>query len=159
MPIVGRFGDTTRRPYIEGRLFLPRLGIRADLSFLVDTGADGVFIMPGDALRMGVDYTSLVLSPHPAIGVGGETRDFLEPAVLVFDDSRQLYVYDTFVTIGHLDPNLLAVPSLLGRSVLDRWHLTYRPSQARLEAVPDSADITMLIPGDFDSISPSTPRT
>lgn len=36
----GRFGDTTGAPYIEGRLILTRLNLTADISFLVDTGAD-----------------------------------------------------------------------------------------------------------------------
>jgi hypothetical protein len=48
MAIAGRFGDTTGRPYLEGRLVLPRLGKRGDFSFLVDTGADYTYLMPGD---------------------------------------------------------------------------------------------------------------
>jgi hypothetical protein len=155
MPIVGRFGNTSGRPYVEGRLIIPRLGLRADLSFLLDTGADGVFVMPGDALLMGVDYTKLVLAPHASLGIGGETRDYLEPAVIVFDDSQQLYVYDTVVTIGHLDPTLLAVPSLVGRTILDRWNLTYRPTQGLLVASPDSADVVMPIPPNYQAISPT----
>jgi hypothetical protein len=30
--ITGRFGDTSGRPFVEGRLFLPRLGISGDVS-------------------------------------------------------------------------------------------------------------------------------
>lgn len=36
----GRFGHASKRPYIQGRLFIPRLDIWSDISFLVDTGAD-----------------------------------------------------------------------------------------------------------------------
>ena len=36
----GRFGDTSMRPYLEGRIFLPTIGIDGEASFLVDTGAD-----------------------------------------------------------------------------------------------------------------------
>lgn len=36
----GRFGDTSGRPYLEGRLFLPRLKLQGDISFIVDTGAE-----------------------------------------------------------------------------------------------------------------------
>jgi hypothetical protein len=35
--IEGRFGDTSGRPYIEGRLSLPRLGVVGDISFIFDT--------------------------------------------------------------------------------------------------------------------------
>jgi hypothetical protein len=139
-------------------VILPRLNLRADLSFLVDTGADGVFIMPGDALRMGIDYGSLELAPGVSVGVGGETRDFLEPAVLAFTDGDQVYVYDMAVTIGHVDANLLAVPSLLGREVLDRWHLVYRPARGILQATPDSVDVTIPIPPGFGGISPVEQR-
>jgi hypothetical protein len=36
--LTGRFGDTTGRSYIEGRLSLPRLTISDDISFIIDTG-------------------------------------------------------------------------------------------------------------------------
>ena len=40
--LEGRFGDTTGRPYVDGRLFvLGRQELNSNISFLVDTGADG----------------------------------------------------------------------------------------------------------------------
>jgi hypothetical protein len=158
MPITGRYGDTTGRPYIEGRLYIPRLDLRADLSFLLDTGADGVFIMPGDALLMGIDYTTLRLAPRASLGVGGVTQDYLEPAVLVFSDMTHLYVYDTQVTIGHLEPNLLSTPSLLGRSIIDGWDLRYCPGSNILEATVNGASLIEPILPAFPPIAPPTRR-
>ena len=67
--LTGRFGGTTGRPYIEGRLFLPRLGIDGNISFLLDTGADSSILMPGDALRLKVPYDQLT-GDSPAVGLG-----------------------------------------------------------------------------------------
>ena len=40
--LEGRFGGNTGRPYVDGRLFvLGRQELSSDISFLVDTGADG----------------------------------------------------------------------------------------------------------------------
>lgn len=38
--IVGRFGDTTGRPYVEAIVWFERLKVRMNVSFLVDTGAE-----------------------------------------------------------------------------------------------------------------------
>ncbi len=47
----GRFGHANKRPYIQGRLFIPRLEIWSDVSFLVDTGADKTSLLPADGSR------------------------------------------------------------------------------------------------------------
>ncbi len=78
----GRFGDTTGRPYIEGRLILPTQGLNSDLSFLVDTGADSSMLMPADALRMGRDYGKLARKTE-SVGIGGRSPNFVEHATLV----------------------------------------------------------------------------
>jgi len=81
---------------------------------------------------MRVDYGMLAIASHISLGVGGETRNLVEQAVLVFDDRANLSVYETEITISRPEPDPYAMPSLLGRSVLDRWNLTYRPSRAIL---------------------------
>ena len=42
----GRFGHANKRPYIQGRLFIPRLENWSDVSFLVDTVADKTTLLP-----------------------------------------------------------------------------------------------------------------
>ena len=45
-PVIrGRF-DHYRRPYVLGRLILPRWNIQGEVDFLVDTGADSTIISP-----------------------------------------------------------------------------------------------------------------
>ncbi len=82
----GRFGDTTGRPYIEGRLVIPRLSVRTNISFCVDTGADKTILLPADALRMGIDYSVLVENPRPAVGIGGVSYNYVEPAIVAFSE-------------------------------------------------------------------------
>ena len=81
--IRGRFGNTSGRPHIEGRIFLPRIGVRGDISFLFDTGADESLLMPLDGLRMGIDYANLP-DQASSSGIGGDYENFIEPAILIF---------------------------------------------------------------------------
>lgn len=135
----GRFGNTSGRPYIEGRLVIPRLDLRGDFSFLVDTGADRTYLMPGDARVLGIDYSRLA-ERTTALGVGGPTNDYMEPALAVFADEQRIYVYEIQLTIAEARPHLMTVPSLLGRNVLDRWSILYRPADGLLEFEVLSAD-------------------
>ena len=83
--IAGRFGDTTGRPYVSGRLLLPRVGLAANLSFLVDTGADCSTLMPGDGIKMDLDYTDLQ-NPTAVGGMGGNAACYQEPAIVLFHE-------------------------------------------------------------------------
>src|SRR5437870_2566243 len=92
--LIGRFGAISGRPYMEGRLYLPRLGIQGSISFLLDTGADYSMLMPADAVRLGVPFDQLQGDSQPA-GIGGSIHCFVEPAILVFTETkRALHAYD-----------------------------------------------------------------
>jgi len=87
--LEGRFGGTTRRPYVEGRLIL--LGDQqptSDVSFLIDTGADSTMLMPADAVRMGIDFGQFRRQTE-AVGIGGTARTFVERAAVVFSEPRR----------------------------------------------------------------------
>ena len=73
----GRFERATGRPYIEGRLVVPRSNLTGDVSFLIDTGADTSALMPADAQRIGLDY-SMLTNEREAVGIGGISRSFTE---------------------------------------------------------------------------------
>ena len=139
--IHGRFGDSTGRPYIEGRLVLPRLRFEMDLSLLVDTGADATVLMPDDGIRAGLDYGQLS-GAHSVIGVGNKIESFVEPAILLFSVPGQvLYGYDINLSIfpkGHE-----ATPSLLGRDVLACWKMMSSPVENRLFFEVVTADYVM----------------
>lgn len=146
MSLSGRFGDTSGRPFLEGRLIFPRLGITTDVSFLVDTGADECVLMPADAIRSGVDYATLVGSMEVG-GVGGTTRMFVEDAVAVFEEpSVGLHAYRIKVLIAPPSPDLEKTSSLLGRSVLGRWRMLFDPTGKSLTFEVVSADLTIPLP-------------
>ena len=141
--LYGRFGDTSGRPYMEGRLLLPRLRLRADVSFVVDTGADRSVLMPLDAQRIGVDFSRLS-GEVESVGIGGLVRNYTEQAVLVFNEpSRRLVGYFINLEITSPGPDIEDVPSLLGRDVLDRWRMNYDPGNSRLTFTVRSMDFSV----------------
>lgn len=139
--LKGRYGDTTGRPYIEGRLSIPRLGLRGDISFIVDTGADKSVLMPLDANRLGVDYSQLNRS-YNTIGIGGYSKNYIESAMLAFAEPKALlHVYLLEIYICTPSPEIADIPSLLGRDILDRWKITFHKSNDDLFADVVSADV------------------
>lgn len=141
MTLVGRFGNTTGRPYIEGRLYIPRLSVHTNVSFLIDTGADQTTLMPADSARMGLDYTLLQPSREHMTGLGGIVDNgYIEQAVVVFQGLENLlFCYDLDVAIMPQDDYLADVPSLLGRDVLKHWVMSYAPPTDELTIQVHSA--------------------
>lgn len=142
--ITGRFGNTTGRPYVGGRLLLPRISASANLSFLVDTGADRSTLMPADAIKMGVDHKNLV-EPTVVGGMGGDAVCFQESAVLVFDEpNRNLIRYYLIkIMIPEPNPDLMRMPPIVGRDILDKWRMNYDPSRNSLSFTVRLADLTV----------------
>lgn len=142
--ISGRFGSTSGRPYVSGRLLLPRLGLSANLSFLVDTGADRSTLMPADGVKMGIDYSTLG-NPSDVGGMGGNTSCFQEDAIMGFIEADQgiTQYYSVSILIPDSHPDLMNMPPILGRDVLDRWHMSYDPSNASLEFIVQSSDASL----------------
>jgi len=139
----GRFDDTSGRPYIEGRLILPNLNICGDISFLVDTGSDVTRLHPIDGIRLHIDYDQLS-GDAESVGTSGVSHDFIEPAVVVFSEPKRfLYVYNITLRIAPYDIEILDLPSLLGRNILDRWRMTYNPPKKSLLFKVVSADVTV----------------
>ena len=130
--LVGRFGDTSGRPYIEGRIFLPRSSAFADVSFIVDTGADRSLLMPIDGTRLALDYSALA-GDESCIGVSGISRNFVEPAFVLFaEHSVCLSIYSIDLAIASPSPDIEDIPSLLGRDILDKWRMNYSPTDKLL---------------------------
>ena len=150
--LTGRFGNTSGRPYIEARLALPRLDIDGDFSFLVDTGADETFLMPGDGRTLGLNYSKLQNFERSSLGAGGPISSYREPAWIAFSDGANLYGYAITLAILEFREDMLSVPTVLGRDILHRWAMQYRPFEGRLEFEIESADV--VIPSS-DPISPA----
>lgn len=144
--LKGRFGNTSGRPYLEGRLYVKRLNIRADVSFLVDTGSDVTCLHPIDGIRVNLDYSQLT-GDSESIGTSGLSHSFVESAFVVFSEPKHfLYVYRINLHIAPVDPEIMTLPSILGRDILDRWRMTYSPQKNNLVFKVLSADMTLPIP-------------
>ena len=139
--LEGRFGDTSGRPYIEARLEIPRLGIVTDMSFMLDTGADETTLFPDDGERLGVPYAVLNRREIDAVGVGGTAETYEELAFVDFSDGeRAIYSYEISLTLLEPHEDLDGIPSLIGRDILNRWDVSYRPVDNKLEIIPRSWD-------------------
>lgn len=116
--VKGRFGGTSKRPYIEAHVTIPGLGIAGNVSFLVDTGADSTCLAGSEAIRLGVDYSAL---PKAAVctGIGGDMTTYPVEALISFAGTKNLFVF--VIELDILDHGSARdIPSLLGRDVLDR---------------------------------------
>src|ERR1700741_496076 len=137
--LTGRFGNTSRAPYIEATLSFPRLRVRSLVSFLVDTGAAGSIIMPADSKNLGVDFAALT-TPTISIGIGGEARGFSEWGVWSFSDRRHIFSYSIELEIPTPTNVNLWLPSLLGRDVLNRWRVVSDFTRNEVRCTPRTWD-------------------
>ncbi len=120
-------------------MFLPRLRLNGNISFVFDTGADASLLMPLDARRIGINYTDLQKSEQ-SLGIGGVSVNFIEPAFLAFVGDGELYGYEIELRICNPSDEILTIPSLLGRDIIDRWRVTYDKPELYLAAEVIAAD-------------------
>ena len=137
--LTGRFGDTSGRPYFEGLVLLPRLRLNGHVWFIFDTGADTSLLMPMDARRIGISFSDLQES-EKTLGIGGASVNYSERALLAFEGDNQLYGYEIELKICQPSDEILTIPSLLGRDIIDRWRVTYDKPNLRLVADVATAD-------------------
>ena len=156
--LIGRFGKTSGRPYLEGRLGFPRLGKAGSISFLVDTGADCTVLMPADAIKIGIDYSTL-RNLTDSVGVGGLSKDYSEDAVAAFGDDKNVHLYAINIRISIVNPDIISLPSLLGRDIIQHWEAIFDFSYNRLQMNVRYADSTMSInnPSSGSPTLPSAP--
>ena len=89
---------------------------------------------------MGIDYAKLTGSIQTC-GMGGLSTHFVENAILAFNDpGAYLYAYAIPLQIASPTPDIMDVPSLLGRDILDQWKITIDKSQQILEAEVITSD-------------------
>lgn len=143
MTISGQFEELTGRPFMDGYVEFPRLGIQGRVFFLLDTGADNTVLMPADAAGMDMPYGALAPAQETAHGIGGEARYHREPALLLFPNEDSLYLYDFDLEVAEPSEHNRGLPSLLGRDILNRWLMRYEAPRDLLEAEVDSADLVL----------------
>jgi hypothetical protein len=133
---------------------LPRLRVRADIAWIVDTGADTSLLNPLDGFRLGVDYSQLTDPTIVTAGVGGDVGAFVEPALLTFvEPGVALHTYWIRLPLAIPRSDAFDLPSVLGRDVLGRWLMLHDPADDLLEFEVRSADVSISLvdePGETD---------
>jgi hypothetical protein len=141
--IYGSF-DQYGRPYVQGRLFIPRLQIGGFLDLLVDTGADCTCLHTGDGIRLNIPYETLQNAVSIG-GVGGNNSYFNESIVLFFVDENRIRAHFIDIAIARPRRSNLTLPSLLGQDILRNWRMHHEPLTQGLEFVVKQADFTTRI--------------
>ncbi len=139
--IIGEFDDRGR-PYVEGRIIIPRLKVNGIVRFLVDTGADRTCLHPRDARRVRMSFDQLG-NMRTSSGVGGSSSYFREPTILAFADKPQTRAYELDLLIAEPHGSNEKLPSLLGGDVINHWNMLYDPENSRLECAVRFADYTL----------------
>ena len=145
MSILGRFRTeraASPEPVIRARVAVtPELF--AEVTFLIDTGADRTMLSPRDTANILPDPNALDWENDPTLGamqgVGeGVCRIITRQRLIGFRDDQTGPVL-TAVSFGLVEPtdSNRQLPSLLGRDVLENFRLTVstRESQVTLELV------------------------
>ena len=141
--IIGKLG-LLARPYVDCLLELPRLGVIADITFLVDTGADSTYLHPRDGIDAGIPF-GLLQGRSTSRGIGGSASYFPEPAALMFNDAAtgQYHGYRLDINVAKPGDVSDRIPSLLGRDVIRRWQMDYDPTNGRLAFTVRDADFVV----------------
>ncbi len=129
------------RPYIQCRVVIPRLGVDLQMMILIDTGATVSCLHPLDARRAGISFTQLQGRTFSQ-GIGGSSPYLREAASLLFDDDSRTRIYQLNLRIAEPNDSSGTLPSLLGRDVINRWHMEYDPTYDSLQCTVRSADYT-----------------
>ena len=136
--IGGRF-DARGRPVLSAEVVLPG-GIVQVVPFLVDTGAESTILMPGDSIRLRVDFKALSTSVPVKIG-GEELHGHPQEIALRFAAGGHVYTFFGDVLI--VDPGLFPTirhPSILGRGFWSRLKLTIDYTNGTMTADPVRPD-------------------
>jgi len=118
-------------PAVQAYCYLPRLNRGRKVDFLIDTGAAGTCLHGGYAL--GLQSYMQENTIGTICGIGGSRPYFQERAILVFtDDKAHPVPCRTALGVQKIlpediakDPDILRMPCVLGRDVLNRWEFRY----------------------------------
>jgi len=125
--------DTTyKQVLVPTLLHSPLLG--EDVFFialLIDTGATHTTILQGNALKLGINFSTLRLSHEPVLGVSGHQPVYeLDDVTLAFqiNSSPSDLVYTKLEKIHVVKPNKKTIPStrsVMGMDILHKLHFDF----------------------------------
>ena len=121
-------------------VYLPRLNIGGAIAIQVDTGAEVTCLHPAASTDIGISFD--LLDPHSikhGSGVGGESRYYIERAILIFvsdNDDSEFVEVETYLWIAVPTENNRSLESLLGTNVINAWRMNYDPPNDILEFFP-----------------------
>lgn len=137
--IRGRFWDTSGRPFIDGRLIIKKLKVISFISFCLDTGSDETVLLPIDSRRIALDFSKLT-EKTSSCALSGNCELYAIPAIVQFFESDYIYSYEILLKIAPINPDIMQLPSILGRNIFDHWSISYCRNKNRLNIKVLSAD-------------------
>ena len=139
--IAGEF-DPQGYPTVWGRLDLSQWNVSYTVPFLLDTGADITCLHTRDSRRVHIPFSALRSRTYTR-GIGGVSRYFRETAIISFSDGPRTRYYVVELYIAEPSQSNENLPSLLGRNIINNWHMQYDPANAKLEFTVRYADHTI----------------
>ncbi len=117
--------------YIRALLAIPKIGISQTIEFLIDTGATKTTILDRDAVTFGMPYAKLSKPKQPLLGLGGLVDTYVARDVELYfradNQSEHKELLPELLVVKHreVDKNVMRIPSVLGRDVLNKYRLIY----------------------------------
>lgn len=137
--ILGRFESFSKRPVVDCFVSIPSLNVHDSVTFLMDTGADCSLLMPGDGIRLGIDYRSLDFR-HTAFGIGGESKEHPAAAIIMVSNGTTVYAHRRGIGIAEKRAETMGVPSILGMDVMREWEILVSYPEDKIQIVVKSCD-------------------
>lgn len=110
-------------------LWLPGLDVDAEVTFLVDTGADTTVLHPEDTSRLFTDAQWSKVRASEPMRIGGAGRSlpyYPHDAVIYFvSDGQFVEPVEFTIWVGEEDASISSIESLLGRDVLRHFTTTF----------------------------------
>ncbi|MBI4258834.1 MAG: hypothetical protein HY619_07750 [Thaumarchaeota archaeon] len=117
--------------YITAVLSIPKLRITERIEFLIDTGATKTTILDRDAITSGMPYGKLLRLKQPLLGLGGLVDTYVARHVEIYfkaePDQQHKELIEELLIVKHrkVDENIVRIPSVLGRDILNKYRLIY----------------------------------
>lgn len=131
---------------VRGLVRVPELDAMGVVPFVVDTGADRTCLIVRNLEDLEADFGVLTTLPSvPSTGFGGEQTAYLARGTLEFRDEADSYQYDMEFLVPD-SATTPALPSVLGRDILQRWRMVYDHQEGELSFTVRKADRTVTRP-------------